>query len=133
MPSCFGLDADRIMVYLGKVENSVEIADRRASDRTQNVSSTTARSLVAGKRCPQSCSLVRAVVLLPVYTAVIRQWVYMSQYTARVRQFMPKRIVIGNNSYDVIMHGTELPQNKSSLWNYADGVTITNSMELSLS
>jgi hypothetical protein len=40
------------------------------TDRTENVSSIIARSLVAGETCPQSCSLATAVVLSPVYTAV---------------------------------------------------------------
>jgi hypothetical protein len=37
-------------------------------------------TLVSKETCPQSCSLATAVVLLPVYTAVTGQWIYMSQY-----------------------------------------------------
>jgi hypothetical protein len=43
--------------------------------------SSFACSLVAGETTyPQSCSLATALVLLPAYTAVTWQWVYMSQY-----------------------------------------------------
>jgi hypothetical protein len=50
------------------------------TDRTENVSSIIAWSLVAWGTCPQSCSLAAAVVLSPVYIAVTSQRVYMSQY-----------------------------------------------------
>jgi hypothetical protein len=44
-------------------------------DRTENVSSIIACSLVAGETtCPQSSSLATAVLLSPVYTAVTRTW-----------------------------------------------------------
>jgi hypothetical protein len=50
------------------------------TDRIENVSSIIACSLAAGKTtCPQSCSIVTAVVLSPVYTAVTWHWVCMSQ------------------------------------------------------
>jgi hypothetical protein len=49
-------------------------------DRTENVSSIIACSVVAGEICPQSCSLATAVVLSPVYIADTWHWVYMSQY-----------------------------------------------------
>jgi hypothetical protein len=52
------------------------------TDRTENVSSIIACSVVAGETtCLQSCSLATAVILSPVYTAVTWQWVYMPQYT----------------------------------------------------
>jgi hypothetical protein len=45
------------------------------TDRTENISSIIACSLVAGETaCPQNCSLATAVVLSPVYTAVTWQW-----------------------------------------------------------
>jgi hypothetical protein len=51
-----------------------------STDRTENLSSIIACSLVAGETtCSQSCSLATAVVLSPVYTAVAWQSVYMSQ------------------------------------------------------
>jgi hypothetical protein len=51
------------------------------TDRTENVSSIIACSLVAGEAtCPQSCSLATAVILSSIYTAVTWQWVYMSLY-----------------------------------------------------
>jgi hypothetical protein len=53
------------------------------TDRTENISSIIACSLVAGETCPQSCSLAKSVVLSPVYTAVTRQWVYMLQYVLK--------------------------------------------------
>jgi hypothetical protein len=41
------------------------------SDRTENVSSITALSLVAAEStCPQVCSLATAVVLSPIYKTV---------------------------------------------------------------
>jgi hypothetical protein len=40
------------------------------TDWTENVSSIISCSLAAGETCPQSCYLVTAFVLLPVYTAV---------------------------------------------------------------
>jgi hypothetical protein len=52
------------------------IASARAAQK--NVSSIILRPLVAEVTCPQSCSLATAVVLLLVYTAVTRQFVYMS-------------------------------------------------------
>jgi hypothetical protein len=53
------------------------------TDRTENVSSIIACSLVAGETtCPQSCSIAMAIVLSPVYTAVTWQRVFMSQYVA---------------------------------------------------
>jgi hypothetical protein len=48
--------------------------------RLQKMSSIVVCFLIAGEMCPQSCSLVMAVVLSPVYTAVIWYWVYMSEY-----------------------------------------------------
>jgi hypothetical protein len=52
------------------------------TDRTENVSSIIACSIVAGATtCLQSCSLATAVILSPVYTAVTWQWIYMPQYT----------------------------------------------------
>jgi hypothetical protein len=50
-------------------------------DRTENASSIIACSLVAGEtKCPQSCSLVKAVVLSSVNIDFTCQWVYMSHY-----------------------------------------------------
>jgi hypothetical protein len=40
------------------------------TELTENTSSIIACSLVAGERCPHSCSLATSVVMLPVYTAV---------------------------------------------------------------
>jgi hypothetical protein len=51
------------------------------TDCTENVSFIISFSLAAGETaCPQSCYLVTAVVLSPVYTIVTWKWVYMSQY-----------------------------------------------------
>jgi hypothetical protein len=52
-----------------------------STDHTENIPLTIACSLIAGETtCPQSCFLAMGVVLLPVYTAVTWQWVYMSHY-----------------------------------------------------
>jgi hypothetical protein len=51
-----------------------------STDSTENVSSIITCSPAAEETCPQSCSLVAAVVLSPVYIAVIWQRIYMSQY-----------------------------------------------------
>jgi hypothetical protein len=51
------------------------------TDRTENIFSIIACSLVAGEKAfPQRCSLATVIVLLPVYTAVTWQWVYLSHY-----------------------------------------------------
>jgi hypothetical protein len=51
------------------------------TDRTEDVSSIIARSLVTGETtCPQSCSLASPVILSPVYAAVTWQWLYISHY-----------------------------------------------------
>jgi hypothetical protein len=51
-------------------------------DGTGNASSIIACSLIAWElTCPQSCSLAKAILLSPVYTAVGWQWVCMSQYS----------------------------------------------------
>jgi hypothetical protein len=45
--------------------------------------------------CPQSCSLAKAVVLSPVYTAVTWQWVYISQYLPPLElQISHKKVVL---------------------------------------
>jgi hypothetical protein len=50
----------------------------------QKVSSIIACSVVAWEATyPQSCSLATVVLLLPVYTVVTWQWVYMLQYVSR--------------------------------------------------
>jgi hypothetical protein len=64
------------------------------TDRTENVFSIIACSLVAGKTtCPQSCSLATAVVLSPVYTAVTWQQVHMSQY-GEVRKLLSCAVIL---------------------------------------
>jgi hypothetical protein len=61
---------------------------RPGTDRTENVSSIIACSLVAIETiCPQSCSLATAVLLSHVYTTVTWQWVYMSRYYYRLILF----------------------------------------------
>jgi hypothetical protein len=50
-------------------------------DLTENVSSIIACTHIAGETtCPQSCSLVTAIVVSPVYTAVTWQWVCIQYY-----------------------------------------------------
>jgi hypothetical protein len=52
--------------------------------RTEFFSCIVSYSLVAGETTrPRRRSLATAVILSPVYTAVTRQWVYMSQYCYR--------------------------------------------------
>jgi hypothetical protein len=52
-----------------------------STDRTENVSSIIACSLVGGETtCPQRSSLATVIVLSPVCTAVTWQWVYMLHY-----------------------------------------------------
>jgi hypothetical protein len=52
-----------------------------STDDTENVSSVTACSLLAGGiTCSQRCSVATAFVLSPVYKTTIWQWVYMSQF-----------------------------------------------------
>jgi hypothetical protein len=68
---------------------SLSLLHSLSTDRTENVSSIIVCSIVAGEtRCPQSCSLAAAVVLLPVYTAVTWQWVYMLQYYRYIRKLL---------------------------------------------
>jgi hypothetical protein len=61
-------------------------------DHTENVSSIIACFLVARETTrPQGCSLATAFVLLPEYTAVTWQQVYMSQYIReRIILFAPE-------------------------------------------
>jgi hypothetical protein len=70
---------DRILLYLRN--GSWSSLYRSSTDRTENLFSIIACSLVAGETiCPQSCSLAEAVVLSPVYIACTWQRVYMSRY-----------------------------------------------------
>jgi hypothetical protein len=54
-----------IIVYIRKVESRVQIID---------ITSIIACFLVAGETCPHNYSSVKAVLLSPVYTAVILKW-----------------------------------------------------------
>jgi hypothetical protein len=51
-----------------------------STDLTENVSSIIACSLI-GETCPQSRSQATVFVLSPSHTAVIWQWVYISEYS----------------------------------------------------
>jgi hypothetical protein len=90
------------------------------TDRTENVSTIIACSLVAGEtRCLQSCSLATAVVLSPTYTATARQWIYKSQYIPHALTHW--NCVSARKIYLCVLHGSRkkqqlLPSANSTGW-----------------
>jgi hypothetical protein len=78
-------------------------------DRTENLSSIIACSVVAGKTCPHSCALTTAVVLSLVYTAVTRQWACMSHSVWRSLYVMQHLFITFHDAWyavspDLICH-----------------------------